>query len=128
MTKLGRFIVRTLKEKNIKTSEFLELSKISRSYYYKIRKDDNVSITITVAEAIAFALNIDLKLLLEEMGKISILNNYVLTEEQAINFVKINDSYLRMCGLDYSKMNNTEIKEFAEYIFSNFHMASFKYK
>lgn len=127
MTKLGDYIDRILEEKNIDLNEFCKNSNISKPYYYKIKSNKNLSVTLVVATNIAHGLNVHPEELFEEIGVIGVINKYLVTEEQALIFMKDNDDFVKMCGLDVSKMTSAEINEYVNFIFSCMKMASYKY-
>ena len=127
MTKLGRYIDRILEENNIDFKDFITKSGISKSYYYKISKDPNVSLSLVVATNIAKGLNIHTEEFFEGIGVIGVINQYLLTEEQALKFMQNNDEFIRMCGIDVNKMTTAEINEYVNFIFKCMKMGSYKY-
>lgn len=127
MTKLGKYIDRILEEKKISLKDFCKNSNISVSYYYKIKNDKNLSITLAVATNIANGLQIHPEILFEEIGVIGIINEYLLTEEQALTFMKNNKEFINMCGIDSNSMTKAEINEYVNFIFKCMKMSSYKY-
>ena len=128
MTKLGKHICEILQKEKITIEDFCEESGISKSYYYKIIKDENLSITLSVATSISKALKELPEVLFEEIGVIGIINEYLLTEEQAIHFIKLNEAYFNMCGIEINKLTRSEIYEYVNFIFHCMKMSSYKYK
>lgn len=128
MTRLGRFIERTLEENKIEFKDFIKNSGISKSYYYKLSKDSNISLSIVVATNIAKGLNVPTEVFFEEIGVIGVINEYLLTEEQAFTFMKNNDDFIKMCGMDINKMTTAEINEYVNFIFKCMKMGSYKYR
>lgn len=127
MTRLGRFIDRILEEKEINFIDFIAKSGISKSYYYKLSKDSTVSLSIVVATNIAKGLNLYPEEFFEGIGVIGVINEYLITEEQALTFMQSNIEFVKMCGMDVSKMTTAEINEYANFIFKCMKMASYKY-
>lgn len=127
MTRLGRFIDRILEEKEIDFNDFITKSGISKSYYYKLSKDPNVSLSVVVATNIARGLKLYPEEFFEGIGVIGVINEYLITEEQALSFMQSNDEFIKMCGLDVGKMTIEEINEYANFIFKCMKMASYKY-
>ena len=127
MSKFSRYVERILEENNFEFNEFINVSGISKSYYYKLAKDSKISLSIVVATNIAKGLNVHLEEFFEGIGVIGVINEYLVTDDQALYFMHNNEEFIKMCGMDINKLTTAEINEYVNFIFKCMKMGSYKY-
>ena len=126
--RLSNFLTKECKKRNLSVKQLSHKSSLSEDYIRKIKRNIPQSLTIDSLESLAKGLDMTLRELLEEIGYIDILKDYILSIEQSYDFVqKIND-YLHMVNIDITTLNQSEILEISNLIMLYIKTLSYKFK
>jgi len=112
-SKFGIYVDKKIDEKDMKVSDFIKESIISKRKYYQLVKDDS-NLEIGEIERAAKIFNMSYTDFQIALGRISLLDlTYPMTNELANNIINANKIYFENFGLDINRLTNEQKKDLA---------------
>ena len=112
-SKFGLYIDKKLEEKNMKVSEFIDKSMISKRNYYQLLKDDSI-LEIGQMQKVANLFDTSYLQLQVELGNVNTLEtSFPINSDDVNNLIYANRAFLANYGLDINRLSNEEKKELA---------------
>ena len=109
-SKFGIYVDKKIDEKDMKVSDFIKESIISKRKYYQLVKDDS-NLEIGEIERAAKIFNMSYTDFQIALGRISLLDlTYPMTNELANNIINANKIYFENFGLDINRLTNEQKK------------------